>query len=175
MTQLGGQAELIESRKERQISGAGNEERGGGWVAVQHDWTQRKCWWGSSNSGELQLHSWRCFNELLPNESIEHSSSYPYLPCTPPRLPHTTISRLWGQLYGMVGGVAWRWIIALRWLIKWHFNEFTGKRDLPHPPFPPHAYCHAHLRIVIECSNRVEGGSAVGGGLTECAGSRCSV
>lgn len=34
--------------------------------------------------------------------------TFPALPPSPPLLPHTTISRLWGQWYGMVGGVAWR-------------------------------------------------------------------
>lgn len=153
MTQLGGQAELIESPKEWQISKAGVREG----EAMKREVGEGQCSMiersanvdeAAASSSELQLHSWRCFNELLPNESIEHSSSYPYTPLHTLSCHIRQLVGCVGQWYGGWGRGAWRWIIALRWLIKWHFNEFTGKRDLP-PPLTtsrplacPLANCH---------------------------------
>lgn len=101
MTQLGGQAELIESPKEWQISKAGVREG----EAMKREVGEGQCSMiersanvdeAAASSSELQLHSWRCFNELLPNESIEHSSSYPYTPL------HTLSCHI-RQLVGCVG------------------------------------------------------------------------
>lgn len=140
MTQLGGQAELIESPKEWQISKAGVREG----EAMKREVGEGQCSMiersanvdeAAASSSELQLHSWRCFNELLPNESIEHSSGLPlHSPLHTLSCHIRQLVGCVGQWYGGWGRGAWRWIIALRWLIKWHFNEFTGKRDLPPPP-----------------------------------------
>lgn len=109
MTQLGGQAELIESRKERQISGAGNEERGGGgeWQCCM---IERSANVDEAAAATAASCSCTLGAALMSCSRMNQSSTAAATPTSPapPRLPHTTISRLWGQLYGMVGGVAWR-------------------------------------------------------------------
>lgn len=106
MTQLGGQAELIESRKERQISGAGNEERGGGRVDGQCNMIERSANVDEAAAAAATAASCSCtLGAALMSCSRMNQSSTAAATLTFPALPRACHIR---QLVGCGGsGMVW--------------------------------------------------------------------